>query len=112
MSSWAVLTMMGIYSVDPASLAYELVSPSFSKIVIHLGKPYPGATFTITTTEGPDANPYIQTHGPQWPPAHPQLDWVQRYHIRRHFAFRPRFCAQQAMGFGAGGFPAFADRSA
>lgn len=60
MSSWAVLNMMGIYSVDPASLAYELVSPSFSKIVVHLGKPYPGAAFTITTTEGPDATPYIQ----------------------------------------------------
>jgi predicted alpha-1,2-mannosidase len=60
MSSWAVLTMMGIYSVDPASLAYELVSPSFSKVALHLGKPYRGATFTITTTDAPDAKPYIQ----------------------------------------------------
>ncbi len=31
MSSWAVMSMMGIYTVDPASLAYELVSPVFSK---------------------------------------------------------------------------------
>jgi putative alpha-1,2-mannosidase len=52
--------MMGIYSVDPASLAYEIVSPSFSKIVIHLGKPYPGAAFTITASDAPDATPYIQ----------------------------------------------------
>ena len=61
MSSWAVLTMMGIYSVDPSSLAYELVSPSFSKVVVHLGKPYPGKAFTFSTTEGPDATPYIQS---------------------------------------------------
>lgn len=61
MSSWAVLSMMGIYSVDPTSLAYELVSPVFSKIVLHLGKPYPGTSFTITTTENPDATPYIQS---------------------------------------------------
>ena len=47
MSSWAVLSMMGIYSVDPSSLAYELVSPSFPKIVLHLQDPYAGKTFTI-----------------------------------------------------------------
>ena len=47
MSSWAVLSMMGIYSVDPASLAYELVGPTFPKVVIHLQEPYPGKTFTI-----------------------------------------------------------------
>jgi predicted alpha-1,2-mannosidase len=60
MSSWAVLTMMGIYSVDPPSLAYELVSPVFSKAIIHLQPPYPGKTFTITTSANPDATPYIQ----------------------------------------------------
>ena len=60
MSSWAVLTMMGVYSVDPSSLAYELVSPIFPKIVIHLQDPYPGRTFTITTTANPAATPYIQ----------------------------------------------------
>ena len=60
MSSWAVLTMMGIYSVDPPSLAYELVSPVFSKVIIHLQLPYTGKTFTITTTPNPDATPYIQ----------------------------------------------------
>ena len=60
MSSWAVLSMMGIYSVDPASLAYELVSPTFSKIVIHLQAPYAGKSFTITTSANPTATPYIQ----------------------------------------------------
>jgi predicted alpha-1,2-mannosidase len=61
MSSWAVMTMMGIYSVDPASLAYELVSPVFSKVVIHLRDPYPGKTFTIEAPPDPDTNPYIQS---------------------------------------------------
>ena len=60
MSSWAVLTMMGIYSVDPPSLAYELVSPVFEKVVIHLEPPYSGKTFTITTTADPGSAPYIQ----------------------------------------------------
>jgi predicted alpha-1,2-mannosidase len=61
MSSWAVLSMMGIYSVDPASLAYELVGPTFPKVVIHLQEPYPGKTFSIEA-DGASANaPYIQS---------------------------------------------------
>ena len=61
MSSWAVLSMMGIYTVDPGSLAYELVSPVFSKIVLHLHAPYPDKTFTITTSSNPESKPYIQS---------------------------------------------------
>jgi len=60
MSSWAVLTMMGIYTVDPASLAYELVSPAFTKVVIQLRAPYSGKTFTIEAAPKPEDNPYIQ----------------------------------------------------
>lgn len=60
MSSWAVLSMMGIYSVDPASLAYELVGPTFPKIVIHLHDPYQGKTFSIETSPDPGSKPYIQ----------------------------------------------------
>ncbi len=55
------MSMMGIYSVDPASLAYELVSPVFSKVVVHLKAPYSGKAFTIETTSNPDATPYIQS---------------------------------------------------
>ncbi len=61
MSSWAVMTMMGIYTVDPASLAYELVSPVFSKIVIQLHAPYAGKTLTIEAPPNPEAKPYIQS---------------------------------------------------
>jgi len=61
MSSWAVLSMMGIYSVDPASLAYELVAPTFSKVVLHLEPPYAGKDFTIEAV-GAEANAaYIQS---------------------------------------------------
>ncbi len=60
MSSWAVLNMMGIYSVDPASLAYELVAPTFPKIVLHLQAPYSGKTFSIETSPDPESKPYIQ----------------------------------------------------
>jgi predicted alpha-1,2-mannosidase len=61
MSSWAVLSMMGIYSVDPSSLAYELVGPTFPEVVVHLAAPYAGKTFTIEA-EGAKADaPYIQS---------------------------------------------------
>jgi predicted alpha-1,2-mannosidase len=61
MSSWAVLSMMGIYSVDPASLAYELVSPTFPKVVVHLHAPYAGKSFTIEA-DGANVNAaYIQS---------------------------------------------------
>ena len=53
--------MMGIYSVDPASLAYELVAPMFSRVVLHLQAPYPGKAFTVETSANPDTNPYIQS---------------------------------------------------
>ncbi len=61
MSSWAVMSMMGLYSVDPASGAYELCSPEFPKIVIHLHTPYTGGRFIIRTTPKPAFTPYIQS---------------------------------------------------
>ena len=61
MSSWGVISMMGIYTVDPASLAYELVGPVFPKIVIHLHEPYKGKTFTIEASGASPAAAYIQS---------------------------------------------------
>ncbi|HCT60432.1 MAG TPA: glycoside hydrolase family 92 protein [Acidobacterium sp.] len=61
MSSWAVMSMMGFYSVDPASRAYELVSPVFQKTVIHLHAPYKGKEFTIEAGPEPESNAYIQS---------------------------------------------------
>lgn len=61
MSSWAVLSMMGIYSIDPASLAYELVGPTFPKVVVHLHDPYAGKSFTIEAVGAAKDAPYIQS---------------------------------------------------
>ncbi|HEY1809833.1 MAG TPA: GH92 family glycosyl hydrolase [Acidobacteriaceae bacterium] len=61
MSSWAVFSMMGFYSVDPASGAYELVSPLFPKVVLHLHAPYSGKDFTVEAGNEPQANAYIQS---------------------------------------------------
>jgi predicted alpha-1,2-mannosidase len=61
MSSWAAMSMMGFYSVDPASRAYELVSPVFDKVVIHLHAPYSGKTFTIESSPDAKSNEYIQS---------------------------------------------------
>ena len=61
MSSWAVLSMMGIYTIDPASLAYELTGSVFPKVVIHLREPYAGKTFTITAMGAAPNAPYIQS---------------------------------------------------
>lgn len=73
MSSWAVMSMMGFYSVDPASLAYELVSPVFPRIVVHLQAPYAGGTFVLSTSPDPGGTPYIakvaldgRTHTQNW----------------------------------------------
>lgn len=61
MSSWAVMSMMGMYTVDPASTAYELVSPVFSRVVIHLSAPYHGQTFTIEASDASPNNSYIRS---------------------------------------------------
>jgi len=66
MSSWAVFSMLGMYPVDPASLAYELVSPTFARVVVHLKAPYQGKTFTIETSPNPQATPYIQSVQLNW----------------------------------------------
>jgi predicted alpha-1,2-mannosidase len=73
MSSWAVMSMMGFYSVDPASLAYELVSPIFPRIVVHLHAPYAGGTFIVEASPNPGSTPYItkvdldgRTHAQNW----------------------------------------------
>ena len=60
MSSWGVMSMAGIYTVDPASAAYELVSPVFSRVVIHLSEPYRGKTFTIEAPNASSSSAYIQ----------------------------------------------------
>jgi predicted alpha-1,2-mannosidase len=61
MSSWAVMSMMGLYMVDPGKPVMELNSPLFRSIVIHLAAPYTGKEIVIRTNSHPFARPYI--HG-------------------------------------------------
>ena len=79
MSSWAVLSMMGIYSVDPASLAYELVGPTFPKVVIHLQQPYAGKTFSIEADGAAANSPYIQSARLNGQPH--QKNWISFHSI-------------------------------
>ncbi len=93
MSSWAVLSMMGIYSIDPASLAYELTGPVFPKVVVHLHDPYPGKTFTITATSAAADAPYIQS-----------VQWNGKAHSRNWISF-PDIAAGGNLHFVLGSTP-------
>ncbi len=77
MSSWAVLSMMGIYTVDPASLAYELVGPTFSEDHRPPSATVRGRTFTVTATDDSGTKPYIR---------HVRLNGHE--HARNWIAFR------------------------
>ena len=81
MSSWAVLSMMGIYSVDPASLGYELVAPTFSKVTLHLQAPYTGNAFVIESPASETSKPYIQSV--QWNGKSHTQNWISFADIRQ-----------------------------
>jgi predicted alpha-1,2-mannosidase len=50
MSAWYVLAAAGLYPVAPGSPEYQLSTPMFERIVLHLNKEYySGQTFTIAT---------------------------------------------------------------
>jgi predicted alpha-1,2-mannosidase len=61
MSAWLVFAAMGFYPTDPARPAFELVSPLFPKVTLHLSAPYSGKTFTVSAPAASDANQYIQS---------------------------------------------------
>jgi putative alpha-1,2-mannosidase len=58
LSSWYVLSAMGIYAVTPGSPVYAIGSPLFGKATIDLGK---GKTFVIQANNNSHANKYIQS---------------------------------------------------
>jgi predicted alpha-1,2-mannosidase len=88
MSSWAVMSMMGIYSVDPSSLAYELVSPVFPRIVVHLHSPYSGS----------QRDTIHPARAAQRSRAHTQLDCISRHHRRGRLALHTRHRTEHALG--------------
>ncbi len=61
MSAWYVLTQIGLYQVDPSHPDFEVTTPRFPKITIHLQTPHRGKTFVITTSNGGGKNMYIQS---------------------------------------------------
>ena len=64
MSAWFVLSAMGLFQMDggcSVNSSYDIGSPMFDKIVIHLDSEYySGKTFTIKTNNNSKSNLYIQ----------------------------------------------------
>lgn len=58
LSSWYVLSAMGIYPVAPGDGIYAIGSPAFEEATIQLGQ---GRSFTIKTENNSKANKYIQS---------------------------------------------------
>lgn len=61
-SAWYVLSAVGIYPISPGSGRYEITSPAFPRITLHLNPAvYQGKTFTIEAPEASAENVYIQS---------------------------------------------------
>ena len=61
MSAWYVLTAAGIHQLCPGDTRFEITSPLFSKLTIHLDPAYAkGHTFVIKTIGGSSRNIYIK----------------------------------------------------
>jgi predicted alpha-1,2-mannosidase len=58
LSSWYVLSAMGFYPVSPGKPVYEIGSPLFDEVIIHLSN---GKNFRIKTTNNSAKNIYIQS---------------------------------------------------
>ena len=58
LSSWYVLSAMGIYPVTPGEAVYTIGSPLFGKATLDLGK---GKSFTIEAQNNSAVNTYIQS---------------------------------------------------
>jgi predicted alpha-1,2-mannosidase len=58
LSSWYVLSAMGIYPVTPGSPQYAFGSPLFEEVTIHLPE---GKEFVIQAMNNPSQNKYIQS---------------------------------------------------
>lgn len=62
MSAWYAMSAMGLFSVCPGDPVYQLTSPIFEQVTIHLDpKIYPGKSFTIKANKLSKENYYIQS---------------------------------------------------
>lgn len=61
MSAWYIMSAMGFHPVCPGSNRYELGSPLFDEVTIHLDPSYySGETFRIVAKDNSDENIYVQ----------------------------------------------------
>jgi len=61
MSAWYVLSAMGFYPVAPGQNVYNIGSPEFAKVTIHLDKKYyPAGEFVVEVENNSKDNKYIQ----------------------------------------------------
>lgn len=61
LSSWYVLSAMGIYPVSPGQNVYVIGSPLFEEATIRLNSPYDAGEFTIKANHVSPVNKYIQS---------------------------------------------------
>jgi predicted alpha-1,2-mannosidase len=61
MSAWYVLSQIGFYPVDPGIPDFEVCTPRFGQIIIHLKPPYTGKEFIIEAKNAAPQNEYIQS---------------------------------------------------
>jgi predicted alpha-1,2-mannosidase len=61
LSSWYVLSALGIYPVSPGQNVYVIGSPLFEKATIQLSSPYDAGEFTIQANHVSLVNKYIQS---------------------------------------------------
>jgi len=61
MSSWLMFSMMGFYPVCPGDMNYQIASPVFDKVTIHLDNQYfSGKTFIIEAENAGKENCYVK----------------------------------------------------
>ncbi|HJT23680.1 MAG TPA: GH92 family glycosyl hydrolase, partial [bacterium] len=62
MSAWYLFSALGFYPVCPGSNTYQIGSPLFKEVDVHLDKKvYPGGLLTLKTVNDSDKDPYIQS---------------------------------------------------
>lgn len=61
MSAWYVLSQLGFYPVDPGVPDYEVCTPRFPQVTLHLNPPYAGTTFVIQAPAATSPNEYIES---------------------------------------------------
>jgi putative alpha-1,2-mannosidase len=62
MAAWYNMAAMGLYQVCPGNPVYQLTSPIFKKVIIHLDQSiYQGKKFTIEANNVSNDNIYIQS---------------------------------------------------